>query len=326
VSRALSGAKPVAAATQARVARAVRELDYRPNTIARALARGRTMTIGVLTVDYRPFYGRMLEGVEQALEGSGYRPPVTSRRWRSLDAADELRMVELLVAQHVDAVIVLGGRLEDHALRRIVGGLPLVTVMPDELPGTGNILDVDTREAACSATRYLIALGHERIAHISGIHGHAHARARLLGYQQALTEAGLPLLPNLVVEGQFDEPSGQAAVETLLTRGGQFTALLAANDEMAFGAMLSLYLHGLRVPDDVSVVGSDDVRMSAYTTPPLTTVCIPTHELGQSAARMALELLAGREPSRATCTTRLVIRQSARARDPGGQRGDDLQR
>ena len=91
--------------------------------------------------------------------------------------------------------------------------------MPDELPGTGNILDVDTREAACSATRYLIAPGHERIAHISGIHGHAHARARLLGYQQALTEASLPLLPNLVVEGQFDEPSGQAAVETLLTRG-----------------------------------------------------------------------------------------------------------
>src|SRR6266702_1686176 len=145
-------------------------------------------------------------------------------------------------------------------------------------------------------------------AHISGIHGHAHARARLLGYQQALTEAGLPLLPNLVVEGQFDEPSGQAAVETLLTRGEQFTALFAANDEMAFGAMLSLYLHGLRVPDDVSVVGFDDVRMSAYTTPPLTTVCIPTHELGQSAARMALELLAGREPSRATFTTRLVIR------------------
>jgi LacI family transcriptional regulator len=207
-----------------------------------------------------------------------------------------------------------------------VGGLPLVTVMPDELPATGTILDFDTREAARSATRYLIALGHERIAHISGIPGHAHSRARMLGYQQALTEAGLPLVPNLVVEGRFDEPSGQAAVETLLTRGESFTALFAANDQMAFGAMLSLYLHGLRVPDDVSVVGFDDVRMSAYTTPPLTTVCIPTHELGQSAARMALELLAGREPSQATFATRLVIWQSARARDRGRQRADDLQR
>jgi LacI family transcriptional regulator len=326
VSRALSGAKPVAAATQARVAKAVRELDYRPNTVARALARGRTMTIGVLTVDYRPFYGRMLEGVEQALEGSGYRPLVTSRRWRSRDVSEQLRMLELLVAQQVDAVVVLGGRLADHEFRRIVGGLPLVTVMPDQLPATGNILDVDTREAACSATRYLIALGHERIAHITGIPGLAHSTARLLGYQQALTEAGLPLLPNLVVEGRFDEPSGQAAVETLLTRGESFTALFAANDQMAFGAMLSLYLHGLRVPDDVSVVGFDDVRLSAYTTPPLTTVCIPTHELGQCAARIALELLAGRAPSHATFEAKLVIRQSARARDRGGQRADDLQR
>jgi hypothetical protein len=87
------------------------------------------------------------------------------------------------------------------------------------------------------------------------------------------------------VAGQFDEPSGQWAVETLLTRGEPFTALFAANDQMAFGAMLSLYLHGVRVPEDVSVVGFDDVRMSAYTTPPLATVRLPASEIGESAAR-----------------------------------------
>jgi LacI family transcriptional regulator len=284
------------------------------------------MSIGVLTLDYRPFYGQMLEGVEQALEGSGYRPLVTSMRWRSLGSAEELRMVELLVAQQVDALVVLGGRLADQELRRLVSGLPLVTVMPDELPATGYILDVDTREAARTATRYLIALGHERIAHIRGIPGHSHSAARLLGYQQALAEAGLPLRPNLVVDGNFDEPSGRAAVETLLTRGEPFTAVFAANDQMAFGAMLSLYLHGLRVPDDVSVVGFDDVLLSAYTTPPLTTVHVPTHELGQAAARIALDLLAGRELRHASFAIELVVRQSARARGHSGRNAEDPQR
>jgi LacI family transcriptional regulator len=322
VSRALSGAKPVAPATQARVARAVRELDYRPNPVARALARGRTMSIGVLTLDYRLFFGRMLEGVEQALDGSGYRPLVASMRSRSLDVAEELRMAELLVGQRVDAVIVLGGRLAKPELHHVVAGLPVVAVMPEVIPTTGYVLDIDTRAAACSATRYLIGLGHQRIAHIGGIPGHPHAQARLLGYQQALAEAGLPLRPDLVVAGQFDEPSGRTAVETLLTRGEPFTALFVGNDQMAFGAMLSLHLHGLRVPDDISVVGFDDVRLSAFTTPPLTTVHFPAHELGQAAARVALDLLAGREPRQIERTLELVIRQSARARVRSSRRGE----
>jgi LacI family transcriptional regulator len=314
VSRALSGAKPVAAATQARIASAVRELDYRPHPLAQALARGRTMSIGVFTLDYRQFFGQMLEGIEHALDGSGYRPLVASMRARSGDPAEELRMVELLIARQVDAVVVLGGRLAEHDLRHVVGGLPLVTVMPDTLPATGYVLNVDTREAAYCLTRYLIGLGHQRIAHITGMPGHQQTNARLLGYQQALADAGLPPRVNLVVAGEFDEPSGQRAVETLLTRGEPFTALFAANDQMAFGAMLSLYLHGLRVPEDVSVVGFDDVRMSTYTTPPLTTVRLPASQLGESAARMVLELLAGAEPGPASFTTDLVIRKSVRAR------------
>jgi LacI family transcriptional regulator len=238
---------------------------------------------------------------------------VASMRSRSGDPAEELRTVELLVAQQVDAVVVLGGRLAERELRHVVGGLPLVTVMPDSLPATGYLLDVDTHEAACCLTRYLIGLGHQRIAHITGIAGHRQATARRLGYQQALAEAGLPQSENLVVAGQFDEPSGQRAVETLLARGEPFTALFAANDQMAFGAMLSLYQHGLRVPEDVSVVGFDDVRMSAYTTPPLTTIRLPASELGESAVRMVFDLLAGREPGQPAFTTELMVRQSARA-------------
>jgi LacI family transcriptional regulator len=277
------------------------------------------MSIGVLTLDYRLFFGQMLEGVEQALDGTGYRPLVASMRSRSLGEAEELRMAELLVAQRVDAMVVLGGRLADDELRHVVGSLPVVTVTPDAVPTTGHVLDFDTREAACTATRYLIALGHQRIAHIGGISRHQQAVARRLGYQQALAEAGLQLRPNLVVDGEFDEASGRAAVETLLTRGEQFTAVFAANDQMAFGAMLSLYLHGLRVPDDISVVGLDDVRMAAYSTPPLTTMHVPTYELGQFAARMALDLLAGREVCQPTLNIELVIRQSARARGHGVQ-------
>jgi LacI family transcriptional regulator len=311
VSRVLSGAKPVATGTRERVFEAVRVLEYQPNLHAQALARGRTMTIGVLTLDYRSFFGPMLEGVEEGLDGSGYRPVVTSMRSRLREPAEEVRSLDLLVAQRVDGLVVLGGRIADVELRRVAARLPLVTAMSDVGSTAGYMLDIDTREAAYRATRYLIGLGHRQIAHIAGLPGQPHTCARLAGFHQALTEAGLQARPELVVSGNFDEPSGKLAVDALLAGRARFSALFAANDQMAFGAMLALYAHGLRVPDDVSVVGLDDVRMSAYTTPPLTTVRFPAHAMGRAAAGIVLDLLAGRKPGPPAFATELVIRRSA---------------
>jgi LacI family transcriptional regulator len=172
-------------------------------------------------------------------------------------------------------------------------------------------LYVDNEGGAYRATRYLIGLGHTRIAHITGADGHPDAADRLAGYCRVLTEASLTVDKRLLVDGQFTEQGGLAGVEELLTRGERFTAIFAANDQAAYGVMLGLFNHGYRIPTDVSLVGFDDQFFSAYTLPPLTTVHHPTIEMGRVAAEGLLRLIDGNEPMLPHFPSDLIIRKSA---------------
>ena len=169
---------------------------------------------------------------------------------------------------------------------------------------------VDNFQAAYQATRYLIEAGHEEIAHITGIMAQPDGVARRDGYLQALQDAGLDPDPALVVEGNFWRQSGVLAVETLLVRGRVFSAIFAANDQMAFGARLALFRRGIRVPDDVSIVGFDDQPDSAYMTPPLTTIRQPAVEMGETAAQFLLHILKGKPYEKPALSTELIIRES----------------
>jgi LacI family transcriptional regulator len=309
VSRVLSGTVPVAPEKRAAVLAVVNKLQYRPNAIAQGLARGRTAAIGVMTQSIAsPYYGGILRGIEEGLAGGDYHPMFASGNWHT---EEELAALDLLSGRRVDGLIVLPGVIPDAHLLRVAEELPLV-VIGRSIAGIGQqCLCVDDVLAAQQATSYLIDLGHRRIAHIAGPDTHQDALNRRAGYARALDAAGLPLDKQLIVNGDYTEQSGLLALQALFSRGVIFTAIFVANDQMAYGARLGLYRRGIRVPEDVSLVGFDDLLASAYTTPPLTTVRQPIFDIGRAAAQAVLDLIEQRPIALPNFTTELVIRESA---------------
>lgn len=309
VSRILNGTAGVSDDKRAAVEEAIARLGFVPNPVARGLAGGRTQSIGVVTqaID-SPFYGGAHRGIEDTLSRAGYSPLFVSGKWA---AAHEARCIDALRSRRVDGLIVLTGRLSDAALSAVARELPVV-VTGRALKAPGLVaLDFDDFEGARLATDHLLQLGHRRVAFITGDLRHPDGKARLRGYRAAIEAAGLAHDPALVASGDFTEGSGLAAVEQLLDAGTPFTAIFAANDQMAFGAGLALHRRRLRVPQDVSLVGFDDLASAVYAIPPLTTVHHPVYELGQMAARAMLQLLDGEVPALSLPAPRLVVRESS---------------
>jgi len=313
VSRILNGTAVVSALKKQAVNEAIDTLGFVPNPVARGLAGGRTFSIGVITQAIEsPFYGTALRGVEEELVRAGYAPLFVSGRW---NAAEEARCIGILRSRRVDGIIVLTGRLSDQALSDCARSLPVVvTGRSLQAPGLF-ALNFDDFEGARLATHHLLTLGHRRIAFITGEADHADSNQRLRGYQSTIEAAGIPFDPALVINGSFTEASGLVAVERLLESRQKFTAIFAANDQMAFGASLALYRRRLRVPEDVSLVGFDDLPIARYSIPPLTAVRQPVHELGRLAALSMLDLLRGAPPSAMMPSPQLVPRESTRRLD-----------
>jgi len=310
VSRILNGTAVVSEDKKAAVDEAIARLGFVPNPVARGLAGGRTLSVGVVTqaID-SPFYGGALRGIEDELSRAGYSPLFVSGHW---NAAAEARCIDTLRARRVDGIIVLTGRLSDAALVACAQELPVVVTGRDlKAPGL-YAMNFDDFEGARLATHHLLSLGHRRIAFITGDPRHPDARERLRGYRAALEAAGLAFEPQLVLPGDFTEDSGRMAVERLLDSRERFTAIFAANDQMAFGATLALHRRRMRVPGDVSLVGFDDLSTALYSIPPLSTVHHPVYELGQLAATAMLQLLAGEVPSAQLPAPRFIARESSR--------------
>lgn len=312
VSRILNGTAAVSPEKQQAVEDAIEQLGFRPNPVARGLAGGRTLSVGVVTQTISsPFYGEAMYGIEGVMEQAGYVPLFVSGNWQE---ADERKAIETLLARRVDGLIVLAGRLPNAALLRYARELPMV-VVGRQLRGPQIFsLNFENTLGARLATQHLVDLGHRRIAFLSGDLAHGDAVERLRGYEQALKDSGIPFDPALVVQGDFTEPSGLLGVMRLLDDGAPFTALFASNDQMAFGALLALHRRGLRVPDDISLVGFDDVSVAKYALPPLTTVRQSVYELGTGAARAMLALLRAETPSANLPPPELVVRESTRRR------------
>ena len=311
VSRILNGTASVSDDKRQAVEQAIAQLGFVPNPVARGLAGGRTLSVGVVTqaID-SPFYGVALRGVEDTLDQAGYSPLFASGHW---NAVEEARCIELLRARRVDGIIVLDGRLADSALRNCARSLPLV-VTGRKLKATNLFsLQFDNFEGARLATEHLLEQGHRRIAFIAGDAAHPDALERERGYRAALEAAGLSFDAALVSPGLFHEEGGLAATERLLESRQRFTALFAANDQMAVGARLALHRHGLQVPQDVSIVGFDDLLASRHSLPPLTTVHPPAYEMGQLAAQAMLQMLNGERPIASMPPPRLVLRESTQA-------------
>lgn len=310
VSRIINGTAFVAEDKRRAVEAAMQRLDFQPNYLARTLITGRSMTVGVIAEDIvSPFYADVIRGVEHALLDTPYQPVLNSGHWST---RHETRAIDTLIYRKVDALLLLGSTLTDDTLRGVAGRVPLI-LFGRRVPGLeSHCLTLDQRGAALNATRHLIELGHRRIVHLHGPPGQQDAQERREGYRDALTGSGLPLHPELELQGDFLEQSAAQALTHLLDARVPFTAVFAGNDQMAAGARLALYRRGLRVPDDVSLIGFDDLPASAFTIPPLTTVRQPTYQIGQALARHALNVLAGQPSTLPDFDLPLIMRESTR--------------
>lgn len=308
VSRVLRGTTPVTESKRKAVMAAVNELNYRPNVFARGLASGESMAIGVLTQNFgSPFYDAILQGVVQGLRDTHYFPVFADGQWQPEMERDAILA---LIQRQIDGLIIIGGFLDSDQLVRFAERIPVI-VVARRVPGyEENCLYIDNRKAAYTATQHLIELGHRRIAHISGRADHPDAVERKRGYIEALEDAGIEPVPALIVEGNFRRQSGVLAVDMLLSRGTAFSAIFAANDQMAFGTRLALYRRGIRVPEDLSLVGFDDEPAAAFMIPPLTTIRQPAVALGIEAVEIILARLRGQSLSPATLEAELIVRES----------------
>jgi LacI family transcriptional regulator len=312
VSRILNGTAVVSQAKRQAVVDATQELGFVPNPLARGLAGGKTFSIGVVTqaID-SPFYGAALRGIEDALDPAGYSPLFMSAHW---DPAAEARCLDVLRSRRVDGIVVLMPRLSDAALEACAQALPMVVTGRDLRGPQLYSLNFDNFNGGRMATEHLIGQGHRQIAFIAGAEEHPDAAERMRGYRYALAEAKIAFDPRLVVPGQYHEVSGLEAAKYLVQQGLPFSAIFASNDQMASGAALGLFQSGLRVPQDVALVGFDDLPTSMYATPPLSTIQQPAFDLGRLAAAAMLELLVGNTPTEQLPAPALLVRASSDSR------------
>ncbi len=316
VSRVLRGSAEVAGAKREAVMQAVEELQYRPNIFAQSLASGQSMTIGVLTQNFgSPFYDGILQGILMGLESTDYWPMFADGRWQP---TAEQRALHLLLDRRVDGLVIIGGQLSSDKLQAIAQETPLIIVARNVTELPENCIYVNNFIGGYAATKYLMEMGHRDIAHITAPSVNQIAiddvYQRYLGYEQAIQDAGWQVDPRLVVEGNLQQQSGVLAIDMLLSRGRPFSAIFAANDQMAFGARLALYRRGIRVPEDVSLVGFDDEPFAPYMVPPLTTVRQPAVTIGQAAARAMLDLLNQKKPQLPVFDPELITRESVTRR------------
>ena len=310
VSRILNGTARVASDKRTAVENAIRKLDFKPNLFARSLKTGTTMTVGVLTQDIEsPFFNRAMRGIEEGLAGSGYAPIIVSGHW---NAAEEAERIRLLLARRIDGLVILTGHLEDAQIVEFARHQPIVVTGRELIAPNVRARKLDHEHGGYLATRHLIQLGHKRIAHIAGPKDHSDATERLAGYLRAHREAGLSVTPELTVQGDFLESGGLLAMNRLLDIGEPFTAVFSANDQTAFGARVAMYRRGIRVPDDLSMVGVDDLPAAAYLTPPFTTVRQPIYEMGLFAAHALLNMLGHPSEEIVLPPLELIVRETTR--------------
>lgn len=309
VSRILNGTAVVSDEKRQAIDAAIAKLKFVPNPVARGLAGGRTLSIGVITQALdSPFYGSALIGIERELLKAGYSALFVSGHW---DSMKESRCIDVLRARRVDGIIVLTGRLSDRKLKECARELPVV-VTGRSLAAEGiYAINFDQQGGARMATEHLIQQGHRQIAFITGNMEHPDAREREAGYRLALQQAGIGLNPDLIVNGLYSEESGMAAAAELMARRVPFTAVFAANDQMAVGASLHFHRCGKRVPQEVAMIGFDDLSVCAYMNPPLSSVHHPAGEMGRLAASAMISLLQGHEPKVQAPAPTLAVRQSS---------------
>ncbi len=302
--------------TRQRVLQAAKELDYVPDAAARMLASRQTRTLGLVIFDaihlqVDAFISKVLYSLTEVSREHDFRVIVEAVEDLGRDDA----YLSLVQAKQIDGLIVLNPRSDDSQLPRLIDeGFPLVLVGKIKHPGAYCVYH---KSAVREAVTHLISLGHERIAHITYAPiAYRSADSRLRNYRRALAEAGINADEKLIRYGNYTAQSGYEAMNSLLAAKLRPTAVFAGNDTIAIGAMSAIHRHGLRIPEDIAIVGYDDIPVAPFTIPPLSTVRTPALMQGRLAGEMLIKLLQGEKPARPQIMleTELLIRESCGAK------------
>ncbi|MGK2856917.1 MAG: LacI family DNA-binding transcriptional regulator [Thermoanaerobaculia bacterium] len=304
ISRVFNSTAPVRETVRQRVLEAAQELNYVPHAAARSLSTRSTATIGVVLPDlHGEFFSEVIRGIDLSAREAGFHILVSGSH---ADRA-EMRAVLAALRGRVDGLIVMSPDLETRTLvSDLPHGLPIV-VLNSAVDGWPSIT-IDNYGGARDVVKHLVSLGHRRIAFVGGPSQNVDAGDRVRGYRAGMRSAGLDPLE---LDGLFTEESGHEAARILLRSSPRPTAIFSANDAMAIGALSAFREAGVDVPDDVALVGFDDVPIARYLAPPLTTVAVPIAELGRSAFEVLHALTLGEAtPANRKLKTALVVRES----------------
>lgn len=316
VSRVMNNSGRVSEATREKVLAAMAELDYRPNAMAQSLASNRSNCVGVLVSEmHGPIFGAMLSAIEEELREAGKFAIFAAGH---SDAEKEQEGIRFLTSRNCDALILHVEALpSEFFLEQMDQMLPFVLLNRDAEGLEDHCISLDNELGGYLATRSLLELGHRQIGYISGPLQWADAIARLEGHRRALAEFGVEMDERLLVEGDYKETTGGRAARELLERSLPISAIVCANDEMAAGAMDAVRASGRSIPDDISIVGFDNVRWARFLFPKLTTVEYPVGEMSRMAAHWVLKNVYGQRALSISHVfkPRLIERDSTTAAD-----------
>ncbi|WP_371189086.1 LacI family DNA-binding transcriptional regulator [Thalassotalea maritima] len=292
VSRVMNKNAKVSEKTRDKVLQAMEQLGYRPNSIARSLASNRSSSIGVMVAElHGPFFGSMMSGIEAECRAAGKHVIITTGH---SNEASEKEGIEFLVSRSCDAIIVHSEALSDEYLITLSQSktpIYIVSRYIDQL--TDHCVSLDNKHGGYLATKALINQGHKDIVYISGPEYKDDAKQRLQGHKQALAEHNIAFDETSVFYGDFQETGGVEGLSHFLKQKREFSAVACGNDEMASGAMKCAREHGFRLPEELSIIGFDDVMFANYLYPRLTTIHNPIADMGRSVTRMVLRDIYG---------------------------------
>lgn len=312
VSRALNDSGPVRDDTRQRVHDAAENLRFTPHAGARSLITSRTNTLGVLLPDlYGEFFSEVIRGIDRSAQRAGYQLLLSSAR----NAHDEVHGAFRAMYGRVDGLVLMAPDVELAELfAQHRDGTPIVFINSPVTSADARLITIDNHGGAYQMVKHLVRKGRERIAIIRGAETNHDAAERLRGYRDALEDSGLPRDSHLEFDGDFTEAAGYRAGRAALKLHPRPTAIFAANDAMAIGALSALREDGVAVPGEIAVAGFDDIPISRYVSPPLSSVHVPIAQLGERAMDLLLGAIAGHEDGaarRLVLPTTLVIRKSS---------------
>lgn len=324
VSNVLNELPTVSVENRERVEQAIAQLGYRRNQAASQLRSNRSNAIGLVIPDItNPFYPEVARGVDDAARRAQYNVFLCNKD-RSIKKEEDA--IEALLSKNVDGILLFKPRISQKRIDAVAEQCALVLLDTNPALVTCDTVNVEDYQGMERAVREVAARGHRRIAFISGLQDSFSSARRLEAYQETLRQVGLPDVPEYVCQGDFTARSGHESIKTLMALPQPPTAVMTANDMMALGAISGAYELGIRVPQELSVVGYDDVQNVQWSFPRLTTIWHPKYEMGESAVRLLIERIEARRRHEDLARRNLVLETRMKLRDTLAQPGSGKRR